>query len=193
MEPLELRRAGAQIERKRPGAEDHLGLGEQPVALLARPRAVGVAAEVARRGVGRPCLPDLAVVPAAGVRQPHRRVDGLDLRPLRVAEARDGEDVDGSHALLPKDGIGTRDAPQDARILSFPPRSGREGSHAFLAMNSPAWVRTTNAPADAIASRTRRRSSSSRSPTIACFASSKESTYCTTASVSVMRSVSRPS
>ena len=84
MEPFELGRPAAHVEDEGKAAEDHLRLGQQPVALLARAIAVRVGPEVASRSEGRPRLPDLPVEPPARVRQPDRRIDGLDPRAIRA-------------------------------------------------------------------------------------------------------------
>jgi hypothetical protein len=97
MEPRQPRRPRAQIERKRKAADDHFGFAEQPVALGARANAGGPAGEIARAGIGRPGLADLAVEPAAGVGETDSRIDRLDLGAVGRAEAMDGDDVDGAH------------------------------------------------------------------------------------------------
>src|SRR4029077_9546171 len=78
VKPFQLRRAGSQIERKRPAAEDHFRFGEDPVALLAGSLTGRVSREIARRGVGGPGVAVFAVEPAAGIDQLDRRIDRRD-------------------------------------------------------------------------------------------------------------------
>src|SRR5229473_2009787 len=101
VKPFQPRRPGAQIERKRPAAEDHVGLGEQPVAFLAGPPAGAVRREIAGRRIGGPSLTVFAVEPAAGVGQPDPWIDRLDPRPLRRADALDAQNIDAWHACSP--------------------------------------------------------------------------------------------
>ena len=70
---------------------------EQAIALGARAHAGGSAGEIARAGIGRPGVADLAVEPAAGVGETDSRIDRLDLGAIGGAEAMDGDDVDGAH------------------------------------------------------------------------------------------------
>ena len=101
VKPFEPRRPGTQVERERPAAEDHLGVGEEAVALLAGARADRTRPQIARSGVGRPGLPIFAVEPASGIGQSDRRIDRLDLLPILGAEALNYENVDPSHGLFP--------------------------------------------------------------------------------------------
>src|SRR5215472_15713082 len=101
MKPLQLRRPGAQVERKRPAAENDLGFSEQTIAFFAAPAAVGAGSQIARGGIGRPRLAVFAVEPAARRGQSDRRINRLDFRPLGGCETLDIEDVDASHLLVP--------------------------------------------------------------------------------------------
>ena len=64
MKPFELRRPGAQIERKRPAAEDYFRVGKEAIAFLAGSRARGTRRQIARRTEGRPGFAIFAVKPA---------------------------------------------------------------------------------------------------------------------------------
>ena len=97
MEPFQSRRPRPQIERERQAAEDHLGLGEHPVALGARARTGGARARDSATRIGRPGVADLAIEPAAGVGEADRWIDGLDPGAIGGIEALDGKDVDGAH------------------------------------------------------------------------------------------------
>src|SRR5205807_3373275 len=97
MKPFQPRRPGAEVERKRPAAEDNFRLGEQPVALLAGAAAGAVRPQVTGSGIGRPGLAIFAVEPAAGIGQPDPGIDRLDLRPLRRTDPLDRKNVDLWH------------------------------------------------------------------------------------------------
>ena len=101
MKPFQLWRSRAQIERKRPAAENHLGRGEQAVALFSGAGARGMRRQIARGGKGGPGRPVLAVIPAAGVGQvDRRRIDRLDLCLVSAAEALNAQHVNPSHGTL---------------------------------------------------------------------------------------------
>src|SRR6516165_6729022 len=100
MKPSEPWRPCAQIERKRPAAEDDFGSGEETVAFLAAPRAGGARPQVAGRRIGWPGFAIFAVEPAAGVGQSNPLIDGFDLGPIRHAQALNVQDVDRLHGVL---------------------------------------------------------------------------------------------
>ena len=101
MKPFESRRPRPQVERKRPAAENHLRVGEEPVTLLTGSRADRAGPQIARSRVGRPGLAIFTVEPAARVGHSDRGIERLYLGPLRGAEALNGENVDRSHELFP--------------------------------------------------------------------------------------------
>src|SRR6516165_12400466 len=100
MKPSEPWRPCAQIERKRPAAEDDFGSGEETVAFLAAPRAGGARPQVAGGRIGRPGFAIFAIEPAAGLGQSNPLIDGFDLGPIRRTQALNVQDVHGLHGVL---------------------------------------------------------------------------------------------
>jgi hypothetical protein len=93
MKPAQLRCAGAQIERVRPAAKHHLGLGQMDVAFRPRARSRRTRRQIARGSEGGPGLAILAVEPAAQVRQPDRRIQRLDPRAVGGTDALERDDI----------------------------------------------------------------------------------------------------
>src|SRR5690242_14754890 len=101
MKPFQSRMPGAQVERKSAAANDDFSFDEKAVALLAGARAVGAWREVAGDGEGGAAPATFPVIPAAGVSQCDAGLDGLDLRSIVGADARNAQELDLLHGARP--------------------------------------------------------------------------------------------
>src|ERR1700730_2701115 len=107
MKPLQARRPRAQIERKRPAAENDFRLREQAITIRAGSRSGGSGCQITRRSIGGPGFPVIPVEPASGFGQSNRRIDSLDLGAIGGVETLDIQDLDflhGSSDALSEDG-----------------------------------------------------------------------------------------
>src|ERR1700736_1327057 len=97
MKPLQARRPGPQIERKRPAAENDFRLREQAITIRAGSRSGGSGCQITRRSIGGPGFAIFPVEPASGVGQSNRPIDSLDLGGIGGGESVDIQDLDFLH------------------------------------------------------------------------------------------------
>src|SRR5580704_1855584 len=137
MKPFQPRCSSAQIERKWPATKDYFSFSEEAIAFPAGPRARCAWHQVACRGEGRPRFSNFPVIPASGVGQFDRRIDGLNLRSIFGADALNTQDVDPLHGRLPEPLTWTRDL---LNILDTIAKAG-----AGFKSLADAWADTTTA------------------------------------------------
>jgi hypothetical protein len=101
MKPFQPRCPDAQIERKWPAAQDYFRFCQEAIAFLLGPRARSAWRQVTRRGEGWPSLAYFAVIPAPGVGQLDRRIDGLNLRSIFGTDALNTQHVGPLHGYSP--------------------------------------------------------------------------------------------